>query len=126
MTVYADPKNDLAFKKIFGDPVHTSALIHFLNAVLGYDGSRKILNVEIVSPYQVPQLDEMKFSLLDIKARDMSGREFIVEMQVERDTLFAKCAQYYTAKSYVAQIKSSEQYAELKEVVFLGILDFNV
>ena len=124
MTHYADPKNDLAFKKIFGDPKHKSTLIHFLNAVLGYVGERLIRDVDILSPYQVPQLDVLKNSLLDVKAIDQSGREFIVEMQVERDIHFAKRSQYYTAKSYVSQIKTGEEYAQLKEVVFLGILDF--
>ncbi|RUM55609.1 MAG: transposase, partial [Nautilia sp.] len=31
---FADPKNDLAFKKIFGDEKHKNILISFLNAVL--------------------------------------------------------------------------------------------
>ena len=31
---FVDPKNDIAFKKIFGDEKHTEILISFLNALL--------------------------------------------------------------------------------------------
>ena len=33
---FADPKNDLAFKKIFGNEKHKDILISFLNSVLDF------------------------------------------------------------------------------------------
>jgi hypothetical protein len=33
---YLDPKNDIAFKKIFGTEKNKDILIHFLNDVLGF------------------------------------------------------------------------------------------
>ncbi|MBT4605991.1 MAG: transposase, partial [Thiotrichales bacterium] len=35
---FADPKNDIAFKKIFGDKNKTAVLISFLNAILEFEG----------------------------------------------------------------------------------------
>lgn len=31
---FLDPKNDVAFKKIFGNEMHKDILIHFLNDIL--------------------------------------------------------------------------------------------
>jgi predicted transposase/invertase (TIGR01784 family) len=126
MTTYVDPKNDLAFKKIFGDPSRKSPLINFLNAALNYTGPREIVDLTITNPYQAPRIAGLKNSLLDIKARERTGREFIVEVQVERDMDFGKRAMYYGAKSYAGQIKKAEEYLQLKQVIFLGILDFKL
>ena len=57
---FADPKNDIAFKRIFGDEKHTEVLISFLNSVLDFKGKRKIKEVKIVNPYQVPKIKDLK------------------------------------------------------------------
>lgn len=98
---YIDPKNDLAFKKIFGNSAKKEILISFLNATLELPAPIK--NVELVSPYQPPIIKDFKDTSLDVKAVDTKGREFIVEMQVEGNELFGKRSLYYLAKSYVGQ-----------------------
>ena len=45
---FADPKNDLAFKKIFGDENHKNILISFLNSVLDFQGNKMIVDVDLV------------------------------------------------------------------------------
>ena len=47
-------------------------------------------------------------------------------MQVVKDTNFDKRSLYYTAKSYVNQIKKAQEYYKLKKVYFIGILDFAI
>jgi len=37
---FADPKNDLAFKKIFGNEKHKDILISFLNSVLDFKNEK--------------------------------------------------------------------------------------
>jgi len=121
---FVDPKSDIAFKKIFGDSGKTEILISFLNAVLELPSP--IASLTIASPYQVPRIEDLKDTSLDVKAVDETGREFIVEMQVEGNELFGKRALYYLAKSYVGQIRKAEQYKELKPAYFVGILNFNM
>ena len=79
---FIDPKSDIAFKKIFGDQNRREALLELLNTVL--DLPDKICDIQILNPYQAPRLNKLKETLLDVKARDQAGREFIVEMQVEK------------------------------------------
>ncbi|TAH31052.1 MAG: transposase, partial [Cytophagales bacterium] len=50
---FADVKNDIAFRKIFGNGAKTEILVSFLNAVLKLEGNKKIASVTIQNPYQV-------------------------------------------------------------------------
>ncbi len=45
---FADIKNDIAFRKIFGNENKTEILISFLNAVLKLEGNKQIMWVEIL------------------------------------------------------------------------------
>jgi len=123
---FADPKNDMAFKKIFGDENKTEVLISFLNSILNFQDSKLIKSVSIANPYQVPKIKDLKNTILDIKAKNQDDEEFIVEMQVEKDKNFAKRSLYYTSKSYINQIKKAVDYPQLKKVYFIGILDFAI
>jgi predicted transposase/invertase (TIGR01784 family) len=121
---FVNPKNDIAFKKIFGDAHHTEILISFLNAVLGLEGERQINTIELLNPYQAPQIDLFKESILDIYATDHRGVTFIVEMQVEHLAGLMKRFLFYAAKAYVSQIERGENYPRLNQVILVGILDF--
>jgi len=66
---FADPKNDLAFKKIFGDKNHKNILISFLNSVLDFKDDMQIVDVELTNPYQLPDIKELKETILDIQAK---------------------------------------------------------
>jgi hypothetical protein len=57
---FADPKNDLAFKKIFGDENKTEVLISFLNSILDFKGKQQIKKATIANPYQVPKINIKK------------------------------------------------------------------
>jgi predicted transposase/invertase (TIGR01784 family) len=121
---FVDPKTDIAFKKIFGNEAHKNVLIEFLNEMLELEYS--IADVSITNSYQPPTIFGLKETALDIKATDTEGRQFIVEMQVEKELAFAKRALYYSSKSYSGQLKRAEKYHQLKSVIFLGILDFTL
>lgn len=121
---FADVKNDIAFRKIFGNENRTEALISFLNAILGFEGTDRIVEVRILNPYQLPKLRGGKVSILDVRATDQNKRQFIVEMQVAEKEGFDKRVLYYLGKSYVSQIKRAEEYEKLKPAYFIGVLSF--
>ena len=81
---FADPKNDIAFKKIFGNEQHKNILISFLNSILDFKNEKIIIDVELANPYQVPRIPELKETILDIKATNQNKETFIVEMQKKR------------------------------------------
>lgn len=121
---FVNPKNDVAFKKIFGNDQHKEVLIGFLNAVLDLRGPKAIQQVQILNPYQAPKLEFLKYTLLDVKATDSRGIHFIVEMQVENISGIRQRFQYYAARSYSNQLQRGEDYPRLNQVIFIGILNF--
>lgn len=122
---FADIKNDIAFRKIFGNENRKECLISFLNAILSFKEGDKVVEVSILDPYQLPKLRGGKVSIVDVKATDEKGRQFIVEMQVSEKDGFDKRVLYYTSKSYSGQIERADEYIKLKPTFFIGILAFN-
>jgi len=122
---FVDIKNDIAFRKIFGNDNKKEILISFLNAVLGFTDDRKIATVTILNPFQLPELIQYKTTVIDIKATDQKGHYYIIEMQVADKGNFDKRIQYYSSKAYNAQIIKGEDYHLLKPTIFIGILNFN-
>ena len=123
---FVNPRNDVAFKKIFGDENKTEILISFLNAVLDLRDDKEIQSVKMLNPYQTPRLKILKTSILDVRATDKRGITFIVEMQVAYVTGVKKRFLYYITKAYNSQINRGEDYPKLNQVIFIGILDFNL
>ena len=83
MIRYLDPKNDLTFKRIFGE--HPELLIMFLNAVMPFEPDRFIKEITYLPSEMIPDNPTRKYSLVDVRCRDNSGRQFIVEMQMYWD-----------------------------------------
>ncbi len=123
---FVDIKNDVAFRKIFGNENRKEVLISFLNAVLLLQENYKIVNVDILTPYQLPDLKGGKVTIVDVKAKDQNDKTYIVEMQVAEVDGFDKRVLYYASKSYSAQIERGDQYENLNPTYFIGILDFEV
>ena len=123
---FVDPKNDLAFKKIFGNENKKEILISFLNSVLDFKDEKTIVEVTLDNPYQLPDIKELKETILDIKARNKNGDKFIVEMQKKDLSDFDKRSLYYTSKAYVSQIQKGEELKNLKKVYYIAILNFNM
>lgn len=121
---FADIKNDVAFRKIFGNENKKEILISFLNAVLKLEGNKKIVWVEILNPYQLPRVVGSKATILDVRAKDQRGNSYIVEMQVTDKKGLDKRITFYSARGYASQLDASENYYKLKPVIFIGILDF--
>jgi predicted transposase/invertase (TIGR01784 family) len=121
---FADIKNDIAFRKIFGNEQKTAPLISFLNAALQLEGDERVLSVSLANPYQFPRIAGEKATVLDVRATDYLNHKFVVEMQVADKKGFDKRVQYYMARDYSMQIDQGEKYPMLNPAYFIGILDF--
>jgi predicted transposase/invertase (TIGR01784 family) len=124
--LFADPKTDFVFKRIFGVDAHKQLLIELLNALLEVKGEKRIVDLTYMTPEQHVPIDELKLSVVDVKCRDASGRLFVVEMQVLNVEGFEKRIVYNAAKAYVMQLRTGEDYPALAEVIAVTICDFEV
>ncbi|KJU83275.1 hypothetical protein MBAV_004531 [Candidatus Magnetobacterium bavaricum] len=123
---FVDVRSDIAFKRIFGNENKKEILISFLNAVLGLSGDKEIDEITILDPYQAPKVNELKYTVIDIRAVDKRGVTFIVEIQIQRERGFEKRVLYYTGKAYINQLTRGEDYPKLNQVIYIGIVDFAI
>lgn len=123
---YLDPKNDVAFRKIFGTEKNKDILIHFLNDMAMFKDKLCIADISFLKTVQDPEIAAKKTSVVDILCKDSKGRQYIVEMQVAREKGFAQRAQYYAAKAYINLADVGHKYHNLREVVFLAITKFKM
>jgi predicted transposase/invertase (TIGR01784 family) len=128
LSKFLDPKNDIAFKRVFGSEEHKDILIHFINDILEFKDNDQIESIEYLSPIQDSELISKKQSIVDVLCRDKNGVQIIVEMQVAPNEGFEKRAQYYAAKAYSRQLNkgSENRYAQLKKVIFIAITNYRV
>ncbi len=121
---FLDPKNDFAFKRIFGSSRNTGILIHFINDMLQLSGEQAVVKVSFLKTTQDPEVAAKKQGTLDVLCTDQTGSQYIIEMQVAKIKGFEKRAQYYAAKAYSQQLLEGEEYDKLKEIIFIAITDF--
>lgn len=77
-----DPKVDYVFKRLFDREPTWALLVHLLNALLKPLPDKAIIDVELLNPFSEQDALDDKLSIVDVKARDKSGRLFHVEMQM--------------------------------------------
>jgi predicted transposase/invertase (TIGR01784 family) len=123
---FVDVTNDIAFRKIFGNENKKISLISFLNAVINFPNGNKVVEVDILNPYQLAKLSGGKSTIVDVKAKDKNGNTFIVEMQIAESDFFHKRILYYTSQSYTGQIAKGKDYSKLNPAYFIGILEFEI
>ena len=121
MARYLDPKNDLTFKRIFGE--HPELLIKFLNAVMPFETDRYIEKITYLPSEMIPDNPTRKYSMVDVRCYDNSGRQFIVEMQMYWDGAFTNRLVFNAGKAYVRQLIRGDEYHLLQPVYTLAILN---
>ncbi len=135
LPVFADPKTDVVFKRIFGAEAHKGLLVALLNDLLELSGTRRIRSVQHLSLEQHVSVPKSKLSLVDVKCTTASGRRFVVEMspvgdyeahQVLPVEGFEKRVVYNASKAYVIQAGEGDQYHKLCDVVGVTICNFKL
>ena len=124
--VFADPKTDFVFQRIFGSEDHKPALLGFLNDLLELDGPHRIQSVSLLPPEQRPKVSELKYSIVDVKCVDIRGTTYVVEMQVLNVEAFEKRVVYNVAKAYTNQLDAGHVYPSLNDVIGISICDFEL
>ncbi len=115
------PIVDFAFKKIFGSPQNSAALIGLLNAIL--DLPRPIVSVEVLNPFNYQEFAESKLIVLDVRCRDDTGRWLNVEMQVSAYAGLIERLVYYACSMYVDQLSKGGSYASAAPAISICLLN---
>lgn len=123
MKTQTDPKVDYAFKHVFGREQSKPALKSLLNAILQPAAGEGIVSLELINPFNEKTSESAKLSIVDIKARDESGRQFFIEMQMLANDDFRQRALYYWAALYQEQLLQGEDWRELRPTIEVCFVD---
>ena len=124
--MFADPKYDVSFKRLFGEKQNVKLTINFLNEVLNRQEGHKIKEIIFMGTEKTPRFKKEVKTYIDIQCKDQSDHEFIIEMQSAKEDFFAKRVQYYVAHAVSRQLEKGAYYPDLKPVIFVGVLDFHL
>ena len=116
-------KNDIAFKMFFAKKGNEKYLISFLNAIL----KTNIQKVEVQQEASLlPIITDGKKGRLDIKATIDERKIVNIELQLKSKKNFKKRTTYYGGLLLAEQLKKGEDYENLKPVILINILDYNL
>ena len=118
---YLDPKNDLTFKKVFGQ--HPHLLRSFLNALIPLAENQQIVSLEYLPTELVPDIPALKHSIVDVRCTDNFDRQFIVEMQMLWTDNFKRRILFNASKAYVKQLEKGNEYKSLNPVFALSLVN---
>jgi predicted transposase/invertase (TIGR01784 family) len=120
MARYLDPKNDLTFKRVFGE--HKHLCMSLLNSMLPLE--KPIVSIEYQSGELIPELAKLlRFTVVDVRCTDADGRQFIVEMQTEWSESFKSRVLLNASKAYVRQLDVAGKFKLLQPVYSLNFVD---
>ena len=118
--------NDVLFKIVFATEAGKPILQALLNALLDLNGPQKIVSLELINPISEKEYIDEKGPILDLKARDNSGRQYNIEVQLNPGLGdYIQRSIYYTSKFYSEQIRRGESYDDLLKTISISLLDFN-
>jgi predicted transposase/invertase (TIGR01784 family) len=120
MAHYLDPKNDLTFKRIFGE--HKHLCMSLINSMLPLD--KPIVSIEYQTGELIPELtDVLRNTIVDVRCTDEAGRQFIVEMQMFWSEIFKSRVLLSASKAYIMQLDKAKQFKLLQPVYALNFVN---
>jgi predicted transposase/invertase (TIGR01784 family) len=121
-----DPKIDCVFKALLGSLENRNLLMHFLNAILAMDLAAPIIDVEILNPYNDKEFLDDKLSVVDVKAKDSTGRLYQVEIQLVSYRNLPTRMVYTWCDIVSQQLQSGQDYSLLNPVYSIWLLAENL
>jgi len=120
MPHYLDPKNDLTFKRVFGE--HKHLCMSLINSMLPLE--KPIIEIEYQTGELIPELaDVLRNTSVDVRCTDAGGRQFIVEMQLFWSESFKSRVLLNASKAYVMQLDKAEGFKLLRPVYALNFVN---
>lgn len=113
---------DYAIKSMLRDKANFGILEGFIEVFLG----KKCKIQEILESEGNQDFSDDKFNRVDIKAKDVSGEIFIVEVQTTRYTYYLERILYGVSKAITEQIGNGKRYGMIKQVFSISIVYYDL
>ena len=119
MAHFLDPKNDLTFKRVFGE--HKHLCMSLLNSMLPLE--KPIVSIEYQTGELLPEIPGLRNSIVDVRCTDEDKRQFIVEMQMYWSERFKSRVLLNASKAYVRQLDKAKDFELLQPVYALNFVN---
>ena len=116
--------NDILFKIVFGGPQSEPLLAILLNALLELRGDQRIIELSILNPNIHKAFETDKGIVLDVRARDATGRQYNIEVQLRDQASYIQRSLYYVSRLYTEQLVKGSHYSKLAKTIGISIVDF--
>ena len=111
----------MTFKLVFGE--NPDLVMSLLNALLPLDEDHQITSVEYATSEMIPAHPGKKNSIVDVRCKDVEGRQFIVEMQMYWNEEFKRRVVLNASKAVVKQLDEGEDYTLIQPVYSLNLVN---
>ena len=130
---YFNPLNDYFMRFMFAKEGHERILLNLINSVRTDYNQETFEEVKVINTFNLKEIINDKQSIapkvgrrLDVRAVTKSGETVLIEIQRIGNQSFVYRSLYYWSKAYVANLRNNEKYNDLKQVIIINILDFNL
>lgn len=121
-----NPLSDFYIRYLFGSEKNKDLLMDFVNAVLSEKVFPLVVDLEIRNPFNFRTSSFDKETLVDIRAKDSSGRHINVEIQNDAKRGFEQRSLYYWAAIYSQQLDSGQLYKHLEPTICINLLNSSI
>ncbi len=125
--------NDYFMRYMFAKEGHERILKNLINSVRLDYNQEPFEEVKVLNTFNLKEAINDKQSIapkvgrcLDVRAVTKSGETVLIEIQRIGNQSFVYRSLYYWSKAYVANLRNNEKYNDLKQVIVINILDFNL
>lgn len=125
MSPFINPKTRFAFKRIFGLPQGKKSLLSFLSALL-YDRNPVIQDIEAIDLPQVPLIEGMKKSSLNVRVKLLGGEAVSIRIQTLNVPGFEKRVMYNAASVLATKLEADRTRTHFNSVIALTITDLEM
>ena len=113
---------DWALKNILRDKANFDILEGFLTSLL----KKEIIVEQILESESNQEMEKQKFNRVDILVRDKDNEHIIIEVQAETESDYLERLLFGTCKTVVENLQMGEPYKEIKKVISISIMYFNL
>ena len=118
--------NDYFMRYMFAKEGHEHILLNLINAVRTDYNQEPFEEVKVLNTFNLKETISDKQSIVDVRAVTKSGETVLIEIQRVGNQSFVYRSLYYWAKGYISNLRNNEKYNDLKQVIVINILDFNL
>ena len=116
--------NDILFKFVFGHRENKDITLSFINAVLGLEGERALVDLQFADREVDPDEESGKGSTLDLLCMTNDETQINIEVQVQKRQNMGQRSLYYWAKLYHSTLRRGEDYAHLRRTISINLLGY--